>query len=83
MKFRKLRCSELLFRDGKPSNSYTTFVDELPFGRLIKSVWSNIKIDLEILFLVMDFGWNWLKNMLTYNYIIIIIIIIVVIITAI
>jgi len=25
------------------------------------------------MFLVMDFGWNWLKNMLTYNYIIIII----------
>jgi hypothetical protein len=36
MKFRKLRCSEVLFRNGKPSNTYTTFVDELPFGRLIK-----------------------------------------------
>jgi hypothetical protein len=28
----------------------------------------------------MDFGWNWLKNMLTYNYIIIIIIIIIIVI---
>jgi hypothetical protein len=37
IQFRKLRCSELPFRDGKPNNSYTTFVDELPFGRLIKS----------------------------------------------
>jgi hypothetical protein len=32
-----------------------------------------------MLFLGMDFGWNWLKNMLTYNYIIIIIIIIIII----
>jgi len=36
IKFRNLRCSKLLFRDGKPGNSYTTFMDELPFGRLIK-----------------------------------------------
>jgi hypothetical protein len=36
MKFRKPRCSECLFRDEKPSNSYATFVDVLPFGRPIK-----------------------------------------------
>jgi hypothetical protein len=35
-KFRKLRCSEVLFRDKKSSNLYTTLVDKLPFGRLIK-----------------------------------------------
>jgi hypothetical protein len=38
IKFRKLRCSELLFRNGKPNNSYTIFVDELPFRRPIKYV---------------------------------------------
>lgn len=45
-----------------------------------KIFWRTIETDLELLFLSMDFGWNWIKNVLTYNDIIIIVIIIVIVI---